>query len=119
MMRRTMLRLRPSLTATTLSTMRCGTLASSAMRSSAMVSLGKQEPPKPGPGWRNLPPIRRSRPSPLATAWTSAPTRSHRSAISLMKVTLVARKLLVAYLISSAVSSEVNRIGVWIRLSGR
>ena len=44
-MRRTMLRLRPSLTATTLSTMRCGALASSAIRSSASVSLGKQEPP--------------------------------------------------------------------------
>ena len=55
----------------------------------------------------------------LGHVWTSAPTRSHRSAISLMKVILVARKALVAYLISSAVSSEVNRIGVWIRLSGR
>ena len=117
--RRTMLRLRLSLTETTLSTMRSETLASSAIRSSAAVSLGKHEPPKPGPGCRNLLPIRRSRPRPLATSWTSAPMRSHRSAISLMKVTLVARKLLVAYLISSAVSSEVNTIGVWLRFSGR
>ena len=63
-MRRTMLRLRPSLTATTLSTMRNETLASSAILSSAVVSLGKHEPPKPGPGCRNLVPIRRSEPSP-------------------------------------------------------
>ena len=45
MILRTMRRLRPSLTATTLSTMRSGTLCSSPVRSSASVSLGKQEPP--------------------------------------------------------------------------
>ena len=36
-----------------------------------------------------------------------------------MKVILVARKVLAAYLISSEVSSEVNTIGVSIRYSGR
>ncbi len=40
------------------------------------------------------------------------------SAISLMKVILVARNVLAAYLISSEVSSPVNRIGVSIRNSG-
>ena len=47
--------------------------------------------------------MRLSRPMPRATSCTSAPTFSHRSAISLMKVILVARKALAAYLISSAV----------------
>ena len=59
--------------------------------------------------------MRPSSPMPLATSWTSAPTFSHRSAISLMKVILVARKALPAYLISSAVSSVVITIGVSIR----
>ena len=38
--------------------------------------------------------MRLSRPMPLATSWTFAPTASHRSAISLIKVILVARKAL-------------------------
>ncbi len=56
--------------------------------------------------------MRPSSPMPRATPWTSAPTLSHRSAISLMKVTFMARKALAAYLISSAVSMEVATIGV-------
>ena len=47
--------------------------------------------------------MRLSSPMPRATSCTSAPTFSPRSAISLMKVILVARKALAAYLISSAV----------------
>ena len=47
--------------------------------------------------------MRLSRPMPRATSWTSAPTFSQRSAISLMKVIFVARKALAAYLVSSAV----------------
>jgi len=50
-----------------------------------------------------------------ATDWTSAPTSSQMSAISLMKVILVARKALVAYFASSAVSSVVSTIGVRLR----
>ena len=42
-------------------------------------------------------PMRPSSPMPRATSWTSAPTFSQRSAISLMKVILVARKALAAY----------------------
>ena len=68
---------------------------------SASVSFGKQEPPKPGPACRNFGPMRLSRPMPRATSCTSAPAFSQRSAISLMKVILVARKALAAYLISS------------------
>ena len=94
-----MRRLRASLTATTVSTMRMGAPTCSAVRASASVSFGKQEPPKPGPGCRNLRPMRPSRPMPRATSCTSAPTASQRSAISLMKVILVARKALAAYLI--------------------
>ena len=44
--------------------------------------------------------MRLSRPMPCATSCTLAPACSHRSAISLMKVILVARKALAAYLIS-------------------
>ena len=51
--------------------------------------------------------MRLSSPMPRATSCTSAPTFSHRSAISLMKVILVARKALAAYLISSAVRRPV------------
>src|SRR3546814_17345319 len=70
---------------------------------------------------RNLEPMRLSRPMPRATSCTSAPTFSHRSAISLMKVILVARNALAAYLVSSAplrvittkgdLSSEERRVG--------
>jgi hypothetical protein len=50
-------------------------------------------------------------PIPRDTSWTSAPTASHRSAISLMKVILTARNAFAAYLISSLVRRPVNRIG--------
>ncbi len=59
--------------------------------------------------------MRLSSPMPRATSCTSAPTRSHRSAISLMKVILVARKALAAYFVSSAVRREVHTIGAWLR----
>ena len=42
-----------------------------------------------------------------------------QSAISLMNVTFIARNELAAYLVSSAVSSAVNRIGASIRYSSR
>src|SRR5437762_2016892 len=110
--RRAMLRFRASLTRNTVSTIASGAFISSAVRTKAWQSFGKHEPPKPGPACRNLPPMRPSRPMPRATSCTSAPTASQRSATSLMKVIFVARKALAAYLISSAVSSVVNTIGV-------
>ena len=60
--------------------------------------------------------MRLSSPMPRATSCTSAPTFSHRSAISLMKVILVARKALAAYLISSAVRRSVKRIGACVEI---
>ena len=95
-----------------------GAPASLAMGTNAAVSLGKHEPPKPGPARRKSQPMRPSRPTPLETCCTSAPVRSHRSAISLMKAILVARKQLAAYLMSSALSSEVNSTGVSARERG-
>ena len=62
--------------------------------------------------------MRRSMPRPRATACTSAPSASHRLAISLMKEILVARKQFEAYLISSALSSVVTTVGVSSRKSG-
>ena len=64
-------------------------------------------------------PIRPSIPIPLATACTSAPVFSHSAAISLMKLILVARKALAAYLIISALSSPVQTIGASRKDSGR
>jgi hypothetical protein len=52
---------------------------------------------------------------PRATTCTSAPTASHRVAISVMNEILVARKAFDAYLISSAVSTVVFTIGVSLR----
>ena len=63
------------------------------------------------PGRRKHRPIRRSIPIPWATSVTSAPTCSQTLAISLMKLILVARKALEAYLTISAVSSLVLRHG--------
>jgi hypothetical protein len=65
--------------------------------------LGEARAAEARPGVQELGPMRLSRPMPRATSCTSAPTFSHRSAISLMKVILVARNALPAYLISSAV----------------
>ena len=58
--------------------------------------------------------MRPSRPMPRATSCTSPPTFSQRLAISLMKVILVARKALAAYLISSLVSRLVNSDGRFV-----
>ena len=49
---------------------------------------------------------------------TLIPVFSHKLAISLIKVILVAKKELAAYLISSAVSLFVNKIGVSKRYKG-
>ena len=108
-----------ALTSTTDSTMRQEAPCSCAMRISASVSLGKHEPPYPGPACKNFLPIRPSSPMPLATECTSAPTFSHSCDISLMKLILVARNALEAYLISSALSRLVTCIGASIKLSGR
>jgi hypothetical protein len=73
----------------------------------AATSLGKHEPPQPIPADKKREPIRSSRPMPCATLRTSALTSSQRLAISLIKLTLVARKALAAYLIISALARSV------------
>ena len=100
------------------STMPVWTPAPRANDDSAIVSLGKHDPPYPGPACKNLPPMRRSMPMALATVFTSAPSTSQRLAISLMKEIFVAKKAFEAYLMSSAVSSVVTTMGVSSRNSG-
>ena len=118
MIRAAMPDFRASLTATTVSTRRSGAPASCAIRTSAKVSLGKHDPPNPGPGCKNRLPMRASSPIPRATSSTSAPARSHKSAISLMNVTFIARNALAAYFVNSAVSIPVNKIGASVAAIG-
>ena len=56
---------------------------------------------------------------PRAISCTSAPTCSHRSAISFMNVIFMARNALAAYFVSSADTRDVVRIGASLRNSGR
>ena len=77
----------------------------------AETSLGKHEPPQPIPACKNLLPMRESKPMPFATWVTSAPTRSHILATSLIKLILVAKKALAAYLIISAELRSVTKTG--------
>src|SRR3954463_12120048 len=75
------------------------------------MSLPKQLPPQPTPGLRNLAPIRESSPIPAITSGPSAPTRSQIFAISFAKPIFIARNALAAYLIISALVSEVESSG--------
>ena len=63
-MRRAMARLRASLMAIVVSTRRTALPWSCADLTRATVSLGKQEPPNPGPACRNFDPMRLSEPIP-------------------------------------------------------
>src|SRR2546426_7857802 len=79
---------------------------------SAWRSLWKQLPPYPGPAFRNNPPILGSRPIVSAIVPTSTPGICWAIfAIVLMKLTLVARKALLAYLtmLGSLRTSQDNR----------
>ena len=74
----------------------------SAVLTIALVSLGKQDPPYAGPALKKRLPILLSNPIPIEISSTSIWAFSHKFAISLIKVILVAKKALEAYLISSA-----------------
>ena len=77
----------------------------------AKTSLDRHDPPQPIPAFKNRDPIRSSRPTPRATSVTSAPTSSQMLAISLIKLTLVARKAFAAYLvISFRVILSISRV---------
>ena len=84
------------------------------MFTNARVSFGKQLPPHPGPAFSMSLPMRGSMPIPVATSNTSAPTASQISAIALMKVSLVARNALAAYLRASADAVFIRRTGALI-----
>ncbi len=58
--------------------------------------------------------MRESRPMPVITSVASAPTRSQMLAISLAKPIFMARKALAAYLIISALVSEVVTSGTGV-----
>ena len=74
----------------------------SAVLTIALVSFGKQDPPYAGPALKKRLPILLSNPIPIEISSTSIAAFSHKFAISLIKVILVAKKALEAYLISSA-----------------
>ena len=67
--------------------------------------LGKARAAIAGTGMQELCADAVVEPDATRTSCTSAPTFSQRSAISLMKVILVARKALAAYLVNSAVAA--------------
>ena len=73
-----------------------------------MTSFGKQEPPYPQPAYRKRLPIRASVPIPLRTIFTSAPTISHKLAISFIKLIRVANIAFAAYLVISAEGTSIK-----------
>ena len=87
------------------------TPAALAVASSARVSLGRQEPPQPGPGARHDAPIRSSSRMPSVTPSMSAPSCSHNSASVLTYDSFTARKPLLAYFTSSALVLSVSTVG--------
>src|SRR5919108_420465 len=62
--------------------------------------------------------MRASWPMPRRTSLMSAPSRSHRLAISLMKLILVASMALAAYFVISADSGVITRNGCSVRKNG-
>ena len=70
----------------------------------AIESLWKQEPPIPGPGFKNKGDILLSIPMALAISVTLAPVFSQISQISLINPILIFKNVLDEYLINSAIS---------------
>ena len=64
-------------------------------------------------------PMRASEPMPLRTISTSAPTRSHRLAISFMNEMRVASMALAAYLVISAEGMSMNSTRKLVIRNGR
>ena len=79
----------------------------SAVAAIALVSFGKQDPPYAGPALKKRLPILLSKPIPIEISSTSMFVFSHKFAISLINVILVARKAFDEYLISSAALLDV------------
>ena len=74
------------------------------------MSFWKQLPPKPGPAFRNLEPMRLSAPIARATSRTSASVASHRAAMLLIELMRWARKALAVSLESSLLQTLVRRM---------
>ena len=87
------------------------TPSSSARATNARVSFGRQPPPNPTPGLRNLDPMRSSRPRIRVRSATSASAASQTSASRLTSDTRVASIALADTLASSAVSRSVRTTG--------
>ncbi|MEY3575055.1 MAG: hypothetical protein RLZZ88_198 [Actinomycetota bacterium] len=75
------------------------------------MSLGKHEPPQPGPADKKREPIRGSRPTTRIISCTSAPAASQIFAMEFTKLKRVARKAFAACLVSSAVMMSVTMTG--------
>ena len=85
--------------------------SSPARAMNALMSLGRQPPPKPMPARRNFRPIRSSCPMASASLATSPPAASQTSAMALMKEIFVARKEFAEVFTSSAVGKSVTTNG--------
>ncbi|CCY82174.1 uncharacterized protein BN473_02407 [Prevotella sp. CAG:1185] len=81
---------------------------SSAVFIKALTSFGKHDPPYPQPAYRNFRPIRVSDPIPERTLLISAPTNSHKLAISFIKLIRVASIEFAAYFVISALGISIN-----------
>ena len=88
------------------------TPSSSALAIKARMSFGKQPPPKPMPLRKNCEPILASMPIASASETASAPAASEISAMALIKLILVARKLLAATFTNSLVATSITKNGV-------
>ena len=84
----------------------------------ASISLGKQEPPYPHPGYKYSNPILLSKPIPILTFSILAPLRSEYLDSSLIKLILVASIAFDAYLVSSADTGSIKSILSCFLLNG-
>ena len=94
------------------------TLNFSAVATKPFVSFGKQEPPYAGPALKKRLPIRMSLPIPNEISSILIFDFSHKFDNSLIKVILVAKKALDAYLINSAARLEVVKNLAPLLISG-
>ena len=107
-----------SLTASTASIIRAGRPWSAAMCIQRADVLGEAAAAVADAGEQEVEADRLSWPMPRRTSLMSAPIRSQRLAISLMKLILVASRQLATYLVISALSGDITRNGRSVRRNG-
>ena len=76
------------------------------------MSFLKQLPPKPGPEFKNSPPILRSNPTAFDTSLISAPVSSQMAVIEFIELILCAKKAFEVSLASSLLHKFVLMIAV-------